>query len=155
MPCSELTHGRNVVGQRKNDTCRLDAVTANDDGSVVQRRIRKEDIDQQLTRQSRVKWHAFVCVVLQACFTLNNDERSESLSGKLSTGANDFVDHVLNIFFGSSRKRRAQPGTGMPELFKRAANFGLEDDRYRDHERRPRLGKKPIEGRQVERRCEK
>ena len=71
------------------------------------------------------------------------------MAGKLRGGLHEFADRALGLVTRAGTELW-QPGAGLPELFQRATDFRLEDDRKRNEEHGPGLLQDPVEGRKLE-----
>ena len=127
MPGAQLPGRRDVVGQRQDDAPRQDPVAADQHRRIVERRVRKEDVDQELARQVGVDGDAAIGVVLQSRFPLDHHQCAVPLPGQLRRGTDDFVDRPFEnlVLVAAERWRAARTsekaawGSGPPRATER------------------------------------
>ena len=103
-----------------------DLVAADEDGTVVERRSRREDGPQQLARELGAEHHAALGHVLEAGLALEHDERPDPIRREQRRGVGDGVGHPVDL----TLRARPEPAerAEATDAFERPAQLGLEDD---------------------------
>ena len=149
MPRPELGGGGGVVREGEDDAGGDDAPVPDDRGAIMERRVRIEEIDQQLARQETVDRYTTFDIILQSRLALEDDQRAVAMPGELRGGLDQFVDGTGRGIVGA-RPQLGEPEPGLAELLQGAANLGLEDDGERDQQHGPGLAEDPVERGQLQ-----
>jgi len=124
-----------------------EAVALQDDGPVVQRRIRVKRLQEQLSADGRVESDARVGVILQPHLPLDDDEAAMAALGEALGGGGDGVNHRLHV---RGPRGKAEGGPRTPQPLQRAPDFRGEDDRDGDEQGRQGVAQQPRKGAQAE-----
>ena len=128
---AELLGQLGVARERQEAGGGGDPVVLDDHRAVVKRRVRGEDVDEQVVRDRGVELDPVLDVVAEPLQPLDDDQRADTL-GRQGRGGEDDVaerrDHLLLL--GQPPERVA------PEVGERPADLLLEehDDREREHD---------------------
>jgi hypothetical protein len=98
VACAELGIGQ-VLAKGKNTPGSEYPVATDDNRSVVQRRVREEDVDQELLCEGRIEGDATIRVVLKTRFTLDDDEGTIMEPGQLRDSLGNLLDRFLRLRF--------------------------------------------------------
>ena len=139
VACSKILVQIHVVGQRQVTCCCRDTVVPYNHGSVVQRRIVFENIDQQLAGQNAVNRDSGLFIFLQGDGLFDDDQRSGLYFSHFKTGPYQFIDGFVTepfIFLLAARKRNGRQRILFSNLLDHSSKLRLKDN-YNRCDRRP------------------
>ena len=95
VPCAQRLADVGIGRQGQEAACRDHAPFMDDQGTVMDRRGWNEDAANQFSTDTGIKARPHLDVLVQADFTLQDDERAGALAGERDGGAHDFFDVLL------------------------------------------------------------
>lgn len=138
-----LAEGENAAG-------RDDFVSADNDGTVMERRRRCKDRPDQFGGKMGVKHRARLDVTAQPSVALEDEDRANSAPAQTEDSVFDLAEVGGALEFEDAPKRFA-----VPDHRKAAAKFGLKDDEKRHYPNGLEGSEKPGERRETEQVCDR
>src|SRR5256884_3918596 len=135
--------------QRKDAPRRQDLVPPDDDGAVVEGRVREEDRLQEFRRELAIDPDAAVGVHFKAGLLLEDDQGAGETLGQLGGGPDHLVDHPVEDLQVVVRHRPSDEADPA-KLVEGAADLRLEEDDDADQDGRGGIAEDPREQPQVE-----
>src|SRR5690606_7879436 len=130
VPRAEFPADERVFRQGQIAPGRRDGVPPDDDGAVMERGVRNEQVDQQLRADDGADRRAGFHVVRQPGLPLEHDERPDPLPGH-AVDRPDHVRQLLRIRVGVIDRPGKQLAPA--QLFQHPPQFRLENDDERQH----------------------
>ena len=113
--------------QREDARCAHHTFAADDDGAVMQGRVRLEDVFQQAGGDPRIDADAVLDNVLQACFLLKDNQRPHMAAAQILQAADDFVDNARRLILIGVAPLRLN-ARAAANLLQCLAQFRLKED---------------------------
>src|SRR5262245_62282084 len=126
MSCTVAPLAAYVFAEWQHHIGRQDAVAAENDRHIVQRRVRVEYIQQERYAQAPVDNHAAVGIFLKPNLALQHHQRADALLRELLSRPRDAVDGLDQFRAIGAPKRAAKQIVGAPQALERAPQFWLE-----------------------------
>ncbi len=142
MPRPEVLGQLRVHGQRQKARRRGDAIVPHDHGTVVERRHRLEDAQEQIVRQRPIDRNAAFDVVPQPDLPLDGDDRADALRRQHARR-----DHQLFYgFFGRLRLRKVSEERRAAKMREGAPDVRLKEDNHGKYDVAHHVPDEPVDG---------
>jgi len=130
VPRAQLPSRVRRARQREEAAGRPGPVTLDDDGAVVERRLRQEDRLEQIRRHDRIERHAELDVVAKAARALEHDQGADAAAGQRVRRLHELLDDVGTL--GGARAAEGEPEPALADSRQRPPQLGLEEHDERD-----------------------
>ena len=116
VPRSIALIDKGILRQGENTACRQDTAVADNDASIMQRRDRHENRDQQFTGQSRVEFDPGLDKIAQAGLPFDDDQGADPAFGQVLHRANDLIEILIGEIHVLLERRLADLGQGAADI---------------------------------------